>query len=120
MPTAGPLQANIIGFKNLYIRKVRMPPESRLKSSSLTAKLSKDGLNVSLPLLKSAPAQNALPAPEIITAFRLSSAYITSNALINSSIMRNVKAFNLSGLFNNRTAISSCCSIVIVLKVTEI
>ena len=95
-----------------------MPPESLLKLSSLTAKLSKDGLNVSLPLLRSAPAQNALPAPEIITACKLSSASMTSNALISSSIMRNVKAFNFSGLFNKRTARFSFRSNVIVLKVT--
>src|SRR5210317_2387060 len=85
IPTAAPLQAKTIGFKNLYILKVRIPPESLLKSLSVTAKLSKDGLNVSSPLLRSAPAQNALPAPEMITAFKLSSASIMSKALISSS-----------------------------------
>ena len=95
-----------------------MPPASLLKSSSLTPKVSNEGLNVSFPLLRSAPAQKPLPAPEIITAFNLSSSSMTSNALNNSFNMRNVKAFNFFGLFNMRTAMLSCCSILIVLKLT--
>ena len=68
MPTAGPLHATTIGFKNLYILRVRMPPESLLKSLSCTAKSSNDGLKVSWPDDKSAPAQKALPLPVMITA----------------------------------------------------
>ena len=85
-----------------------MPPESLLKSSSCTAKLSKEGLNVFLPLLKSAPAQKPRPIPEIITALKVSSSSIKSKAQINSSIIKNVKAFNFSGLFKRRRARFSC------------
>ena len=67
-PTAAPLQAITIGFKHLYILKVRMPPESLLKSSVYFFELSNSVLKVFSPAERSAPAQNALPAPAITTA----------------------------------------------------
>ena len=77
IPTAAHCKQRLLALKIYTSSSVRIPPESLLKSLSVTAKLSKDGLNVSSPLLRSAPAQNALPAPEIITAFKLSSASIS-------------------------------------------
>ena len=69
MPTASPLQAINIGLRQLNILRVKMPPESLLKSALKASEVSNPELKVSPPEDKSAPAQKALPSPVIITAF---------------------------------------------------
>ena len=64
-PTAGPLQATMMGFKKLYILKVKTPPKSL---DSLETLFLSAPLNASTPDDRSAPAQKALPLPVIITA----------------------------------------------------
>ena len=68
-PTAGPLHAAMIGFRLLYILRVKIPPESLLKFSSYVSVLSNSFLKVFSPEDRSAPAQNALPDPVIMIAF---------------------------------------------------
>ena len=113
------IQPGIVGLNPLITRVITVPT----RTVNLEVRLnlpSKEGLNVFLPLLKSAPAQKPRPIPEIITALKVSSSSIKSKAQINSSIIKNVKAFNFSGLFKKRRARFSCLSNLIVLKSTII
>ena len=90
IPTPGPLIAPMTGFLLSKMRRVTWPPPSRKLSSKL---------NVSLPLERSAPAQNARPAPVTMITRTSSSVSAFSKASINSSRMIGVKAFSFSGRF---------------------
>ena len=95
IPTAGPLHAEMTGFKHSKILRVSNPPPSGFKPVP-----SFSALKAPLPLERSAPAQKPLPAPVIMMAFTSSSASARSNASMSSVIIVPVKALSFSGRFS--------------------
>ena len=103
MPTAGPLIAPMIGFRQRNMRSVTSPPPSRcapslpvIPSRSASSRVSSES-NVSPPLERSAPAQKPRPRPVTTTTRTSSSASTRSNACSSSNIIVPVNALSLSG-----------------------
>src|SRR6185436_7598320 len=96
-PTAGPLQAAMVGFKRSNRRKVNRPPPSRWPSRPGSTDPRFSALKVLAPPDRSAPAQKPRPAPVKTTARTSSSRSERSIASSSSDSILPVKAFSLSG-----------------------
>ncbi len=106
-PTAAPLIAATIGFRQLWIASVIDSLGSRF-----TGLLpSFHTLKASLPPEMSAPAQKARPAPVMTIARTASSAFIAVKKSINSRLIVWLKALSLSGRLSVTVMTPSCRSV---------
>src|SRR6185503_6386377 len=96
-PTAGPLQAAMVGFRRSNRRSVNSPPPSRWPSRPGSTGPRFSALKVLAPPDRSAPAQKPRPAPVKTTARTSSSRSERSIASSSSDSILPVKALSLSG-----------------------
>src|SRR4029450_13761659 len=118
-PTAGPLQAAMVGFSKSNRRSVNSPPPSRWPSSPGSAGPRFSALKVLAPPDRSAPAQKPRPAPVNTTARTSSSRSARSMASSSSDSILPVKAFSLSGRLSVMVRMPSLLSYLICSYSTE-